>query len=110
MLELHTSVYEMRVTFANFIDVVTPLIVKSVMSLRILKTYLERCFKEWKAQLDIDGSVDDVMNIVEKKFTIIDVSCLQATVMRYDITEVKPHLSVYKSVIDTFCQVSAMYE
>ena len=98
----------MKVTFVNFIDVVKPLIGKSIMSLRILKTYLGRCFRELKPQLDIAGSFDHVMDIVEKKCTIINVCCLEAIVMHYDITEAKPHLSVYKSEIDTFCQVTKL--
>ena len=59
-----------------------------------------------KPQLYIGGSYNDVMDIVENKWTIINVCCLEAIVMHYDITGAKHHVSDYKSLKDTFRQVT----
>ena len=108
MLELHTSFDQMRENFRKLIGILAPLISKGIPSLRILKIYLGRFFRELKPQLDIAGSFDDVMDIVEKKCTIINICCLEAIVMHYDIKEAKSHLSAYESEIDTFCQVTKL--
>ena len=93
----------MKVTFRDLIDTVTPLIAKSIPSLRLLKTYLRRYFRELEPQLDIAGSFDDVMDIVEKKCTIIDIYSFEVVVEHYNIKTAKPHISAYKSKVDKFC-------
>ena len=94
----------MKVTFRDLIDTVTPLIAKSIPSLRLLKTYLRRSFREIEPQLDIAGSFDDVMAIMEKKNTIINICCLEAIVEHYNIEEAKHHISAYKSIVQKFLQ------
>ena len=94
----------MKVAFRDLIDTVTPLIAKSIPSLRLLKTYLRRYFRELEPQLDIAGSFDNVMDIVEKKWTIIDIYSFEVIVEHYDIKTAKPHISAYKSTVDKFCE------
>ena len=94
----------MKVMFRDLINTVTPLIAKSIPSLRKLKKYLQRYFKELQPQLEIAGSFDDVMDIVEKKCTIIDIYSYEVIVEHYNIKTAKPHISDYKSTIDKFCE------
>ena len=94
----------MKVTFKDLINIVTPLIAKSISSLRLLKKYLQRYFKELEPQLEIAGSFDDVMDIVEKKCTIVDIYSFEVIVEYYNIKTAKPHISAYKSTIDKFCK------
>ena len=94
----------MKVTFRDLINTVTPLIAKSIPSLKILKKYLQRYFKELQPQLEIAGSFDDVINIMEKKCTIIDIYSFEVIVEHYNIKTAKPHISDYKSTIDKFCE------
>ena len=61
MLELHTSFDQLKKNFKKIICILTPLISNGILSLRILKIYLGRCFIEFKPQLDIARSFDDVM-------------------------------------------------
>ena len=93
----------MKVTFGNFIHSVAPLIEKSIPSLRELKTYLRRCFRELKPQLTVAESFDDVMDLVEEKCTIINVACLEGIINHYKIEEAKTHVTTYKSAVNTFC-------
>ena len=94
----------MKVALRDIIDTVTPLIAKSIPSLRLLKTYLRRYFRELEPHIDIAGSFDDVMDIVEKKCTIINICDLEAVVECYNIEEAKCYITDYKSTVDKFCE------
>ena len=94
----------MKVTFGNLIETVAPLIAKAIPSLKELKTYLRRCFRELKPQLSSVESFDDVMELVEDKCTIINICCLEAIVDHYNITEAKRHITEFKTAVDTFCE------
>ena len=94
----------MKVTFGNLIETVAPLIAKAIPSLKELKTYLRRCFRELKPQLSSAESFDDVMELVEDKCTIINSCCLEAIVDHYNITEAKRHITEFKTAVDKFCE------
>ena len=94
----------MKVTFGNLIETVVPLIAKAIPSLKELKTYLRRCFRELKPQLSSAESFDDVMELVEDKCTIINICCLEAIVDHYNITEAKTHIAAFKTAVDKFCE------
>ena len=94
----------MKVAFGNLIETVAPLIAKVIPSLKELKTYLRRCFRELKPQLSSAESFDDVMELVEEKCTIINICCLEAIVDHYNITEAKRHITEFKTGVDKFCE------
>ena len=94
----------MKVAFGNLIETVVPLIAKVIPSLKELKTYLRRCFRELKPQLSSAESFDDVMELVEDKCTIINICCLEAIVDHYNITEAKRHITEFKTTVDKFCE------
>ena len=95
---------KMRVKFGELIDDVAPLIEDGVPSLKQLKTYLRRCFPELGPQLSTVETFDDVMDLVQKKCTIINICCLEAIVDRYKITKAYPHIKEFKSEVDQFCK------
>ena len=95
---------QMKVTFGNLIETVAPLIAKAIPSLKELKRYLQRCFRELKPQLLLAKSFDDVMELVEDKCTIINVCCLEAIVDHYNIIEAKRHVIKFKATVDKFCE------
>ena len=109
----------MRATFGKFIHTVVPLIKSAIMPsssqitsslqevpspLEELKTYLRRCFRELKPQLNIAKSFDDVMQIVEEKCSVINVACLENVINYYNIDDAKAHITAYKSAVDKFCE------
>ena len=94
----------MKVAFGNLIEKIAPLIAKGVSSLKELKTYLRRCFRELKPQLSSAESFDDVMELVKDKCTIINICCLEAIVDHYNITEAKRHITEFKTAVDKFCE------
>ena len=95
---------EIKVTFGNFIEAVAPLIEKAIPSMTNLKTYLRRCFRELKPQLNAAESFDEVMDVIEERCTIINISCVEAVIDHYNIEEAKPHIVTYKVTVDKFCE------
>ena len=95
---------QMRMKFGKLFYTVAPLIAKGIPSLQDLKTYLRRCFRELRPQLATAESLDDVMDLVQDKCTIINVCCLEEIVDQYDITEAKEHITNYNTAVDEFCK------
>ena len=94
----------MRVAFGKLIHTVAPLIEASIPSLKELKTYLRRCFRELKPQLSLAESFDDVMELVEDKCTIINVCCLEAIVDEYNVKTATKYIVEFKLAVDMFCE------
>ena len=95
---------QMRATFGRLIHTVAPLIEAGIPSLKDLKMYLGRCFRELRPQLSTTESFDDVMDLVQDKCTIINVCCLEEIVNYYKITEAKPLVTEFKMTVDAFCE------
>ena len=94
----------MRATLGSLIHTVAPLIKAGIPSLKDLKKYLRRCFRELKPQLSSAKSFDDVMELVEDKCSIINICCLESIVKQYNITDAKQHITEFKTTVDAFCK------
>ena len=57
-----------------------------------------------KSEITHSKSIDDVLNVVRDHCTLIDMSCLEGIVERYDIKEAKIHIQTYKNVVQSFCK------
>ena len=49
-------------------------------------------------------SIDDVLDVVRDHCTLIDISCLEGIVKRFDIKEAQTHIQAYKDVVRSFCK------
>ena len=49
-------------------------------------------------------SIDDVLNVVRNHCTLINISCLEGIVERFDIKEAETHIQAYKDVVQSFCK------
>ena len=94
----------MEVTFGNLMIKMSPLIKAGIPSLEDLKIYLRTCFRDLRPQLATAESINDVMDLVQDKCTIINVCCLEAIVDHYNITAAKQHIEEFKTAVDTFCE------
>ena len=94
----------MKAIFITLIDTITPLIIKSIPSIKDLKCSLQRYFTELKPQLSIAESFDDVIDAVQTKLTIINITCFEDIVEYYNIEEVKCHIAAYKLALDKFIE------
>ena len=93
-----------RTEFGTVFNKIRALIKESPPPLEELKMYLEDCFCHLKPELTHASCIDEVLNIVRNKCTLIDVGCLEALVKRFDITKATVHIKTYKEYIDKFCQ------
>ena len=59
------------------------------LTIKELIFFLQRCFEELEPQLTIAKSFDDVMVIVQKKCTVINVACLETVIDFYNIEKPK---------------------
>ena len=90
--------------FITLVSALTHLIADNLSSLRELKMYLQRSFRELKPQLAHAKSSDDVVAIIVGKYNIINVDCLEAIVDHLDVKEAKDHITAYKKKADEFCK------
>ena len=57
-----------------------------------------------KSQIAHSTSINDVLDVVRDHCTLIDISCLEGIVERFDIKEAEIHIQVYKNVVQSFCK------
>ena len=69
-----------------------------------MKQFLRDGYSYLKSQIAHSNSIDDVLDVVNDHCTLIDISCLEGIVERFDIKEAKIHIQVYKNVLQSFCK------
>ena len=56
-----------------------------------------------KSQLIHVSSIDDVLDVVREKCSLIDITCLEVIVDYFELDEAKKHIEDYKSELNKFC-------
>lgn len=97
---------QMQIHYGSFVNTIARLIEAKVPSLDDLKTYLQRCYRDLRPQLELAGSFTKVMFITEAKHSIINVDCLEAIVDYFNIDEAKDYITAYKVAVEDFCEVT----
>ena len=88
--------------FRNLICTLTSLIAVGVASLNEFKSFLKRYYKELKPQLEHANSFLDTMALIEEKYNVINVSCLETIINYYDVEDAKVLITDYKMEVNTF--------
>ena len=103
---LHSGNFDrIRAKFDQLILTVTDLIERTVISkLEDIKAFLQLWYPELKFQLSIAESFHDVMDLIQKKCTLINISCLEGVSKHCRIQEAKFHIDAYKSEVKMFCK------
>ena len=68
-----------------------------------LKCFFADSYPHLKTEITHSRSINDVLNVVRDHCTLIDISCLEGIVERYDIKEAQTHIQTYKNVVQSFC-------
>ena len=68
-----------------------------------MKSYLIESFPELSQSIKDATTVTEIMNIIKRRCTIIDISMIEAIVTHYTITEGIELVEDYKEKIDCFC-------
>ena len=68
-----------------------------------LKLFLEDGYPYLRPQLAHSNSINDILNVVREHCTLINISCLESIVKRFDIEEAKTHIKEYTDAIQSLC-------
>ena len=77
---------------------------KSPPPLDELMCFFADSYPHLKSEITHSKSINDVLNVVRDHCTLIDISCLEGIVERYDIKEAQTHIQTYKNVVQSFCK------
>ena len=69
-----------------------------------MKQFLRDGYSYLKSQIAHSTSIDDVLDVVNDHCTLINISCLEGIVERYDIKEAETHIQAYKNIVQSFCK------
>ena len=67
-----------------------------------MKQFLRDSYPHLETEITHSKSIDDVLDVVNDHCTLINISCLEAIVERFDIKEAKTHIQAYKDVVQSF--------
>ena len=95
-----------RYSLGQLLHNIAPLIEAALPSLDDLKSFLRRCCSDIKPQLSLAKSFDDVMEIIEEKCSIINVTILETIVNHYSINEAADYILAYKTHLEEFCEIN----
>ena len=70
-----------------------------------LKIYLQWGYKELRPQLAATKSVKEVMHIIEDKYNITNIYCLEMIAERFVIKEFEDCITAYKKELSHFCEI-----
>ena len=68
-----------------------------------MKRYLADGYSHLKSQIVRSNSIDEILDIVNDHCTLINISCLEGIVERFDIKEAETHIQTYKEDVQSFC-------
>ena len=69
-----------------------------------VKTLLQDSYPDLKSQLAHVNTVDEILNIIRDKCTLIDITYLEVIVETFDIQEAESFIETYKTSIEEFCR------
>ena len=93
-----------RTEFGITFNIIKNIITRNPPPLEDMKKFFKDFYPFFKPSLSDVETIDDVLDVVRDKCTLIDTNCLEAVVERFNIEEAKKHIESYKEAIDQFCQ------
>ena len=69
-----------------------------------VKNLLQNCFPYMKEKFDNCHSINDLLDVVQKKCTLINISCIEELVEELKIKDAEVHIQTYRKTIDEFCK------
>ena len=95
---------EIRSKFGRTFFRVRKAFLKNSPLIEDLKTFLQDIFPGLKPQIAHVNTIDDILNIIREKCTLIDINYLEIIVEEFDIREAKSYIEAYKSYMEEFCR------
>ena len=92
-----------RKKFAISFNKIREVINASPPPLDKLKLFLEDGYSHLRPELDCSNTINEVLSVVRNHCTLINISCLEAIVERFDIKEAETHLQTYRDDVKNSC-------
>ena len=77
---------------------------KSPPPLDKLKQFLRDGYSYLKSQIAHSTSIDDVLDVVNDHCTLINITCLEGVVKRFNIEQAEELIKTYKTLVQSFCK------
>ena len=91
---------EFAITFSKIQEVINA----SPPPLEELKRFLKYGYPHLKSQVGLCNSIDDILDLVNDHCTLMNISCHEGIVKRFNIKEAETHIQSYKDAIHLFCK------
>ena len=97
--------HTMRLKFGTTFNKIRNAIKQASVSVDDLSSFLRDCYPDLTHLLEgsVNNSIDDVLDIVKGKCTLIDVCVLEAIADRFNVIEAGTYIRDYEDAIDEFC-------
>ena len=69
-----------------------------------LKCFFADSYPHLKSETTHSKSIDDVLNVVRDHCTLINISCLEGVVKRFNIEQAKEVIETYKTFVQSLCK------
>ena len=69
-----------------------------------VKMLLQKCFQQTKEIFDNCQCINDLLDVVQKKCTLINISCIEELVDELKIKDAEAHIQTYHETINEFCK------
>ena len=94
----------MRLEFGTTFSKIRDAIKETTVTLEDLNLFLRDCYPDLSPQLaHTSNTLNDILEIVKEKCTLIDIGILKAIAKRFAITKADVHIKAYEDAIEEFC-------
>ena len=69
-----------------------------------MERFLENSYNYLYPQIVDSNSINEILTVVRDHCSVIDISCLEGIVKRFNIKNAESHIQKYKDAIQLFCQ------
>ena len=69
-----------------------------------LKRFIADGYPHLSPEISHANSIDEILDVVKDHCTLINTSCLEAIVERFDIKEAEAYIQTYKEAVQSFCK------
>ena len=102
---MRRTFHSMRLEFGATFNKVRDAIKETSLTAEKLKSYILDCYPDLTPRLSHPtiNTIDNILDIIKEKCTLIDICILEAIAKRFDIKEAETHIEDYKNAINEFC-------
>ena len=94
----------MRAKFGKMLYGIQKSIEENRVPVHCLKSFLGYSYCDLVSRLSVCENINGILNLVQEKCSVIDVSLLQGMAEEFELKEAEQHINTYKEEIEEFCQ------